>query len=121
MALKCVEIITRPGKHLKIGDEGTEIILAITTNGLPANLSSAINVAMVFRKPSGEVLVVPAEIEGDPEEGRIRVLTGRDEDRIELDEPGPWLVQGRAETPDGRWHAAIGEFGVARVIQRWDD
>jgi hypothetical protein len=105
----------------RIGDEGTEIVITIVDNGLPVNLSNALKLLMVFRKPNNQVIHLNAEMDGVGTDGRIKVVTGRGAGELELDKAGKWEVEGKAEVVAGRWTTAKGNLLVENVIRKWED
>jgi hypothetical protein len=105
--------------EIHVGDQGTQIVVAITEGGAALDLSSASSRQIVFRKPGGDTLTLAAAVDGDPEDGRIIVLTGTESGEVEIDEPGLWLLQGRVQFPSGRWHTARDSFHVLRVLEEW--
>jgi hypothetical protein len=84
-----------------VSDVGTEIRLTITDSGVPVDLSTASELAILLRKPSGAVLTKQAAVVGDPGNGAIHCYTLADE----LDEQGLYLVQAKISLPAWSGHS----------------
>ncbi len=84
-----------------VNDVGTEIRLRITDGGVPVDLSTASELAILLRKPSGAVLRKDASAVGDPSNGGIHCYTLADD----LDEEGLYLVQAKISLPAWSGHS----------------
>jgi hypothetical protein len=105
--------------EIHVGDEGTEIVIALTDGGTALDLTTSTARQMVFRSPSGVVTVLTATVDGSAAEGRIKVLTGPGAGEIALTSGGVWDIQGRVVFAAGRWHTAKGHVRVYPNLENW--
>jgi hypothetical protein len=93
---------------LHVQDTGTVFELTVVDAGVAIDLSQASAMTILFRKPSGELMVKDAEYVSDGADGKIQYITTQDD----LDERGKWLLQGRVALPTGAWSTSIESFVV---------
>lgn len=90
------------------GDIGTNFVITIYDNGVPANLSSATTSNLIFKKPDGKKVTKTLSKVTTGEDGQFYYTT-IDGD---LDMAGAWQMQAFIQTPAGGWSSDILEFTV---------
>jgi hypothetical protein len=96
---------------IHVADVGTVFRCTITDSGSPVPLNSGISGSNVilFRKPDGTVLSVPAVFESDGSDGIIKyTVTGSSV----LDQSGTWQLTANVNTYTGKWTATAVAFTV---------
>lgn len=93
-----------------VGDEGTEIRVTITDNGVVVDLSSAIEILFIFRKPDGATLQVDGSLYTDGVDGIVfyNTIAG------DIDQSGMYKLQVRVTISSGNvFSSSVGTFKVA--------
>jgi hypothetical protein len=80
-----------PIAEAHVDDVGTEIRLTVTDQGSSVDLTGAMELTILLRKPSGVVVEKAAALVGDATAGVINCYTAGDD----LDEAGMYFVQAR--------------------------
>lgn len=94
----------------RLNDIGTllQITIIDAQTNLPRDISSAIVLKLLLMKPSGALLEKAAEFVTDGTDGKIKyILVSGD-----LNEAGPWQIQGYIEIGSDELHSEIEEFTV---------
>jgi hypothetical protein len=74
-------------------DFGTEIVLTITTDGVPQNIGSSRARSFDFEAPSGSTFTRTATYKTDGTDGKLKYISQADD----FDEAGTWKVQAYVE------------------------
>jgi hypothetical protein len=94
--------------QVHVNDIGTEFRIQIVDDETIVDLSTASILNILFRKPSGLLLTVGAELYTDGTDGIIyyNAVSG------DLDEAGIYKIQGYVEIGSGAFYSSIGSFKV---------
>jgi hypothetical protein len=95
-------------ESIRVGDKGTEFRAIITDEGVVVDISSAVVLQLIFKKPSGARLVVNAELYTDGVDGTIYYNTVEGD----IDEPGIWKLQSYVEIGSAGYSSTVGSFKV---------
>jgi hypothetical protein len=95
-------------EEVHLNDIGTKFLLTVKEDGVALNISTATVKSIVFKKPSGTVVVKTATFETDGADGKIYYLSVSGD----LDAIGLWKIQGKITMGVGSWGTEIGEFKV---------
>lgn len=98
-----------PLQTAQVGDVGTAVIITITSDGEPLNVSTAVVKQVIFGYPDGSGVAFTASFVTDGVDGQIQYVTASDEDFAQA---GDYQVQGRIQLPTGEWHTVKGHFTV---------
>lgn len=90
------------------GDVGTAIIMTITVDDVPLNVSTATGMHILLRKPDGTVVEKDAIFVTDGTDGKIQYITLAND----LNAVGKWKVQCHLTFPSGDWHSSVDDFQV---------
>lgn len=95
-------------------DRGTKFKAQIVdANGAAINISSAISMSLLFKKPGVTTPIEkPAIFVTDGTDGWIYY----ESDATFLDTTGGWKCQGRVELPSGEWSSTINTFRVEKNL-----
>lgn len=116
------------GTALKVRqyDDGVKLIVQIvdcTVNNNEAvedvvDISQMLSAEILLGKPSGESVVVPAQLLTDGTDGKIYYATKGNPDGHygDLDEVGTWSIQGRVKLQNGTYTTRKGKFKVEEVL-----
>ena len=95
--------------QLRKYDIGSVIRVTVKENGQIFDASGAVVKMMKLRKPSGDVLEVPADFQTDGSNGILQYVTVEDD----LGETGPWTGQVFLEfAANAAWHTEPWSFTV---------
>jgi hypothetical protein len=93
---------------IHVGDVGIRFsVLIDDENGDSMDVSLATSKDILFRKPSGEIVSLPADCVNDCVDGLIEVIT-----TDELDESGIWAIQARIEIGESVYSSSVSNFTV---------
>lgn len=95
--------------EIHLNDIGTIFKLSIKDcqNGI-VDISSATNVMITFKKPSGSSMVKLGTLFTDGTDGIVQYVTIAND----LDEIGSWKIQAKVNLPTGSWNSNIESFKV---------
>jgi hypothetical protein len=105
----------------RVGDVGTAFILQIRERLIVdgeivdsvSDISTGTDFAILFRKPSGEVMEKVADLYTDGTDGKIIYITGVGD----LDEVGEWKVEGKVKfTLTSIFYSNIKTFYVGDIL-----
>lgn len=92
------------------GDEGTEMRVTVTDDGVAVDLSSAVEILFIFRKPDGTTLEVNGELYTTGVDGIVYYNTVAGD----IDQSGVYKLQVRVTISSGNvFSSSIGSFKVA--------
>jgi hypothetical protein len=91
-----------------VGDVGTVFQVQVRDGVLPADLSGAICLSMMFVSAKGRRFIVPALLATDGQDGLVRYTTMVGD----LDAPGLWHLQVLVSMPLGSWCSGETSFSV---------
>lgn len=97
--------------QVHVGDIGTQIqIKVVDQDGNVVSLAPATTKEICFEKPSGAKVTKTAvfPVGGDGTDGLMEYITIADD----LDEAGPWQIQGRVVFVTGEWRTEVDTFRV---------
>lgn len=94
-------------------DIGTIFEVTIMDGVDVVDLTDAISMTIVFKKPLGEVTDNAAVHSTDGTDGKMRYLTVLNS----LDQVGTWKLQGNVEFSHGRWSSDILTFKVEENLE----
>lgn len=94
--------------QVHVNDIGTEFRIQILDDETVVDLSGASVLNIIFRKPSGNSIIVDAELYTDGLDGTMyyNAVEG------DLDEAGIYKIQGYVEIGAGKFYSSIGSFKV---------
>jgi hypothetical protein len=110
--------------NIQVGDVGTAFqIRVLKPNGQPWDLSITTALEIRFEKPGTEgiVLVKPATVEPDPENGNANCIAQYIIGAGDIDVHGGWLASARATFTTGVWNTKPKRFRVDEPIPVNDD
>lgn len=95
-----------------VGDVGTVFEVTVLEDGVPLDVSTATDKALLFRSPSGALAVQAAAFTTTGADGKIeyQTLSG------DIDEVGTWRVQGRIVIPQGTFYTDVGYFTAKTTL-----
>lgn len=94
---------------IHVGDIGTNFHAQILDQDSAAvNISGALELKLIFQKPSKTVVSKNAELYTDGTDGIMFYTTVSGD----LNERGDWLVQGFCSLSNGSWHSSVSSFKV---------
>jgi len=94
--------------QVQLGDVGTEILVTVKEDGLPADISTATVKKFLLQKKNRTTLVVDASFVTSGSDGQLHYFTSGSE----VDIKGTCTLQVYLELPDGKWHTSKSEFTV---------
>lgn len=103
--------------EIHVNDVGTQFLITVVdSDNNPMDISSAIQKEVIFKKPSGALVTLPATFYTTGADGKIYYVS-QDND---LDEIGAWKIQCHVVTSgDGQmanWHTNFSAFKVHRNL-----
>lgn len=94
-------------------DIGTKFLITLKDqDGVVVDVSSAITLEIIFKKPSATSVTKTASLETDGTDGQINYVTISGD----LDEIGKWEMQASVVLGAGSWKTDIQEFKVYRNL-----
>jgi hypothetical protein len=94
----------------RVGDTGTVFRLTVRDqDGVIVDLSAATSKTLAFGRPDGTSFSRTAAFLTDGTDGIIQYTTSGSD----LDQVGPWLVEGHVSLPSGSWGTTQGQFLVS--------
>lgn len=99
-------------QQIHVGDIGTSFRFTIKDGTFTVDVSSATTQEVCFRKPDGTVLTRATTFFTDGTDGIIEYKTVSGD----LDQSGPWTVQGHVVLSAGEWRTNFSNFTVGANI-----
>ena len=93
---------------IHVGEVGTVFEITIKEGGVGVDISTATQLQITFKKPTGESLVKTAVFTTDGTDFKLRYVSIADD----LDVDGPWQLQARVDMPSWQGYSTIGHFQV---------
>lgn len=94
--------------EIHVNDIGTKFLATIKDDGVVVDISSAISITMVFKKPDDEVVNRVGTFETNGEDGQVFYTTIAGD----LDEAGQYKLQAKVVLPTGTYYTDIYSFQV---------
>lgn len=95
-------------EEIHLNDIGTIFELTVKDGNVTLDISTAIAIEIIFKKPSGTVVTQTAAFQTDGTDGIMQYTTISGD----LDETGGWKIQGRVQLPTGHWSSDTHSFKV---------
>ena len=105
---------TQTDNDVQLGAVGTVLEATVTDNGVVVPLDGATTLQLKLRKPDGATTVTKtAVLSSTGLDGKMQYVT---EEATDLDQAGPWKIQGYVVLPDWAGHTRIAEFKVGENL-----
>ena len=95
-------------EEIHLNDIGTIFELTVKDGDATLDISTALSMVILFKKPSGTVVTQTAVYQTDGTDGIMQYVTQTGD----LDEVGGWKIQGRVQLPTGHWSSDTHSFKV---------
>lgn len=96
--------------QIKVGDYGTTIELTVyDQDSAIVDLSGSTNRTITLLKPDGTKVTKNASLTTDGTDGKMYITTASGD----VDQAGPWQVEGLVVFANGQWHTSTASFHVA--------
>jgi hypothetical protein len=99
----------------QVGDVGLPIVLVVTEQGVPVDISPATDLSIVLRAPDGRHKTFNATFKTNGEDGKVQYVTADAED---LDVDGLWEVQAKLTLGSFSGYTAVANMPVRKNADR---
>lgn len=98
---------------IQVGDVGTAFRIRVMDDGVLVDISSCTTKHIIFKKPSGAVVVKDADFYTDGTDGYMQYVSVAND----LDQAGKWKIQGYVEFATVGWHTVQDSFLVSDNLE----